>query len=190
MKNAEASAYEMIMNMILSRSCGPGDRLVELEIAEQAGLSRTPVRNAMRQLAAEGLLENRGNKGCYIPQLTPQDMAEVFKIRGFLEGKAALEAAYNRTDEDLKKLHSFLDMEKEYYRKGSLKEYASVNDKFHLFLGKLSKNSYIEKFSRQAFLRSGLYIFYFDRFYAPSEHGELLRDPAQSVSCIEHEKIF
>ena len=65
-KSAENLAYEAILEMILSKEFSPGDRLVESEIAERLNLSRTPVRNVMRQLVAEGLLEVKENKGCYI----------------------------------------------------------------------------------------------------------------------------
>lgn len=84
-KSAENLAYEAILEMILSKEFSPGDRLVESEIAERLNLSRTPVRNVMRQLVAEGLLEVKENKGCYIPKLTPQDMYEVFKARAYME---------------------------------------------------------------------------------------------------------
>ena len=189
MKNAEAIAYNMIINMVLSRSYAPGDRLVESEIAERVGLSRTPVRNAMRQLAAEGLLETRGNKGCFIPRLSPEDMSEVFKVRAFLEGMAALEAAHARTEKDLVLLKNLLKEEKTFYREGKIQEYAAINDQFHLLLGKLSHNSYIEKYARQAFWRSGLYLFNYDRFYFPNEPTDVLRDPDKSISCIQHEQI-
>ena len=190
MHNAEMKAYDLITEMILSRKYAPGDRLIETEISENIGLSRTPIRNAMRKLAAEGLLDVRGNKGCYIPKLSPEDMAEVFKARAYLEGKVAMEAAYCRTEKDIEQMLDLLNQEKEYYSQGRHKEYAAVNDKFHLLLGKMARNNYIEKFMRQVFWRSGLYIFYFDRFYAPPINEEILRDPSKSVSCVEHEKIL
>jgi len=189
MKTAEATAYKSIMDMILSRSFAPGDRLVETEIAEKLHMSRTPIRNVMRMFIAEGLLETKGSKGCYIPQLTPEDMAAVFKARAFLEGKAALEATYSRTNQDIKRLQDLLESEKQKYREGALEEYAEINREFHLLIAEISHNEYIEKFTRQVFWRSGLYIFYFDRFYAPLKPTELLRDPSKSVSCNQHEQI-
>ena len=189
MKNAESIAYESIIGMILSRNYAPGDRLVETELAESLGLSRTPIRNVLRQLVAEGLLEARGNKGCYIPQLSPEDMNSVFKTRALLEGRAAMEAAFCRTDEDVDMLKSLLDEEKEKYSQDKRKEYAAVNNKFHLLLAKLSKNAYIERYVKQVYWRAGLYTFYFDRFYVPPAPIKLPRDPSSSISCTEHEQI-
>jgi len=190
MSTAESKAYEMIVGMILSRSFAPGDRLVESEIAQEIGLSRTPIRSAMRQLAAEGLLETRDNKGCYIPRLSPKDMNEVFKARAYIEGKLAFEAAYARTDDDISLMKQLLAEDKLYYSERRHREYAEVNKKIHLMLGKIARNSYLERFARQLFWRSELYIFFFDRFYVPTEADGLLRDPSKSVSCTEHDGIF
>lgn len=189
MKTAEETAYESIIEMILSRSYAPGDRLVESELAETLKLSRTPIRNVLRQLAAEGLLEVRGNKGCYIPGLSPEDMAMVFSARAHLEGKAAMGAAYCRTEQDIDTLKELLAKEKVSYEKGDKKSYAAFNDQFHLLIAKMCGNKYIEKFTRQVFWRTGLYVFYFDRFYVPSDPNELLRDPDKSISCCQHDEI-
>lgn len=187
--NAEERAYGEVMEMILSRKYAPGDRLVEAELAKEMGLSRTPVRNALRQLVAEGLLENRNQKGCYIPRLTPQDMRETFQARIFLEGKAAMEAARFRSDQEAGMLLGILASEKEYYRNGQVKDYTQANKDFHLSIAAMAHNAYIEKFVHQTFWRSELYIFFFDRFYRPELSDEILRDPNKSVSCREHEKI-
>jgi DNA-binding GntR family transcriptional regulator len=187
--NAEERAYGEVMEMILSRKYAPGDRLVEAELAKEMGLSRTPVRNALRKLVAEGLLENRNQKGCYIPRLTPQDMQETFQARIFLEGKAAMEAARFRNDGEAAMLLAILKREKEYYRNGRVKDYTQANKEFHLSIAAMARNAYIEKFVHQTFWRSELYIFFFDRFYRPELSDEILRDPNKSVSCREHDKI-
>lgn len=187
--SAEDKAYGLLMDMILSRKYAPGDRLVEAELAKEMGLSRTPVRNALRMLIAEGLLENRNQKGCYIPRLTPQDMRETFQARIFLEGKAAMEAARFRTDEEAARLRDIIDREKEYYRCGQVPDYTQANKDMHLSIAAMARNSYIEKFVHQTFWRSELYIFFFDRFYRPELSDEVLRDPQKSFSCREHERI-
>ncbi|WP_303322267.1 GntR family transcriptional regulator [Cloacibacillus evryensis] len=188
-KSAENLAYEAILEMILSKEFSPGDRLVESEIAERLNLSRTPVRNVMRQLVAEGLLEVKENKGCYIPKLTPQDMYEVFKARAYMEGHASLEAASCRTEADIQLLEEMIHKERAFYSEGKLKEYSEVNNAFHLSIARICKNTYIEKFTRQLFWRSELYIFHFDRFYTPTNPKELLRNPDESISCSQHLQI-
>lgn len=189
MPTAEERAHQRIIELILSRAYAPGDRLIESELAQAFGLSRTPIRNALRQLVAEGLLEAHDGKGCYVPKLTPEDMRDTFKARIYLEGKAALEAAQSRTEEDLRYVRDLLEREKDHYRTGQLQEYTDINKEFHLLLAAMAHNPYIERFVRQTFWRSELYIFFFDRFYVPEEPDRPLRDPSQSRSCQEHERI-
>lgn len=177
------------MEMLLSRKYAPGDRLVEAELAGEMGLSRTPVRNSLRKLIAEGLLESRNHKGCFIPRLTPEDMRETFQARIFLEGKAAMEAARFRSEEEANRLGDILEREKDYYRCGQLQAYTDANKQIHFSIASMAHNGYIEKFVRQTFWRSELYIFFFDRFYRPEFANEILRDPDKSTSCLEHEKI-
>jgi len=75
------SLREQIINGILQ----PQEKLVEAEIARKFGLSRGPVREALRQLAVEGLVDYCPNKGCTVALLSPQDAYEVFFLRGSLE---------------------------------------------------------------------------------------------------------
>ncbi|WP_300525158.1 GntR family transcriptional regulator [Aminiphilus sp.] len=187
--SAEDRAYHQIVERVLSHHFAPGDRIIESELAEALGLSRTPVRNALRKLIAEGLLENRDNRGCFIPKLTPMDMREVFEARISLEGQAAGAAAGRIIPEDVAFLRVLLEREKELYRCGDISGYAAANKDLHLSIASLAKNAYLEKFIRQTYWRSELYVFFFDRFYIPPGGEAPLRDPEKSVSCREHDCI-
>lgn len=188
--SAEERAHREIIKLILSQKYAPGDRLVEAELAQEMGLSRTPVRNALRKLIAEGLLENQDNKGCVIPKITPSDMESVFSIRTLLEGRAAAAAAKLATDADIDQLKKLLATERELYSQGSMEPYTEINQQIHLGIGTLSRNDYLERFIRQAFWRAELYIFFFDRFYIrPGGTEPPLRDPDKSQSCREHARL-
>lgn len=188
--SAEERAHREIIKLILSQKYAPGDRLVEAEMAQELGLSRTPVRNALRKLIAEGLLENQDNKGCVIPKITPSDMESVFSVRTLLEGRAAAAAAKLATDADIDQLKKLLATERELYSQGSMEPYTEINRQIHLGIGTLSRNDYLERFIRQAFWRAELYIFFFDRFYIrPGGAEPPLRDPDKSQSCREHARL-
>lgn len=187
---AEDKAYQGILNMILSKRFHPGDRLIENELAEELGLSRTPVRNALKRLTALGLLDSRSNKGCYVPRLDPQDMFEIFESRRLIESYAAGEAAIKVSDEELRYLENLLEREKQSYSEGNTRTYTEINNEFHSSISVFARNRYIERFFKQAFWRSELYIFFFDRFYWSNEEtGELLRDPSKSSSGQQHREI-
>jgi len=187
---AEERAHREILRLIVSQRYAPGDRIFENELAEELGLSRTPIRNALRKLLAEGILENEGGLGCFIPKLTPSDMENVCQTRILLESRAAAIAAKTATRVEVERLEALLREEQDFYQAGQQDLYTAVNERLHLGIASLSKNDYLERFTRQVFWRSALYTFFFDRFYGnvpPRE--EPLRDPSKSRSCQEHRAL-
>lgn len=81
--------FETIRNAIISGDIKPGERLMEVQMAEALGVSRTPVREAIRKLELEGLVIMLPRKGAYIADLSVKDLTEVMEIRASLEGLAA-----------------------------------------------------------------------------------------------------
>ncbi len=190
--DAEERAYSEILHAIVGQRYMPGDRLTEAKVAEDLNMSRTPVRSALKKMAACGMLEYVKNIGCRVPVLTPYDMESVFQTREILEAKAAALATMWATNVEVEKLFKLLDEEKELYRKGDAAAYAGVNERLHLGIGALSRNIYVERYLSQCYWRSELYIFFFDRFY---DNGAIstrkkLRDPMESKSCREHDAVI
>lgn len=97
---------DRVRSAILSGQFGPGERVPQDELAQQLGVSRMPVREALRILESEGLVELRPHRGAVVVDLLPEDIAEVFEIRAMLEGKAAALAAPNLTDDTLARLRA------------------------------------------------------------------------------------
>jgi DNA-binding GntR family transcriptional regulator len=117
-------------------------------------------------------------------------MENVFHARILLESRAAAIAAKTATRVEIERLQALLREERELYLAGEQERYTAINEQLHLGIAALSKNDYIERFARQTFWRSELYIFFFDRFYVslpPRE--EPLRDPSKSQSCREHQNL-
>lgn len=81
--------FETIRNAIISGDLKPGERVMEVQMAESLGVSRTPVREAIRKLELEGLVIMLPRKGAYVSDLTVKDLTEVLEIRASLEGLAA-----------------------------------------------------------------------------------------------------
>jgi DNA-binding GntR family transcriptional regulator len=90
-------AYGALRAGILAGRYGFGERLGEIEIAAELGLSRTPVREALRRLGSEGLVEVLPNRGCRVRIWTAQDLDETYELRALLEGLAARRAAARMT---------------------------------------------------------------------------------------------
>lgn len=95
------STYRQLRDAIVEGRLGPGDRLVEQRIAADLGVSRTPVREAIRALAAEGLVVTEVNRGAVVRPLDARDIHDVYEVRARLEGLAAALAAERHRPEDL-----------------------------------------------------------------------------------------
>ena len=95
---------DLLRREIVELRLRPGQRLVERELVEQIGVSRTTVREVIRQLSAEGLVTTIPQKGAIVAIPSPKEAAEVYEVRALLEGAAAKECAQNATEEHLRAL--------------------------------------------------------------------------------------
>lgn len=96
-----ASAYDLIRAAIVENRYAPGQRLIEQRVAEEFGLSRTPVREALRRLEAEGLVVSERNRGASVRPMSPTEVVDLYGLRIRLESYAAELAAERATPEDL-----------------------------------------------------------------------------------------
>ena len=108
-ERAVDAVYQALLHAIVSYSLKPGERLNVEELAEKMGVSLTPVRGAIQQLATEGLVEIRPRSGTFVATLSVQDIDETFKIRCALECLAAEEAARSIRPEELERLKELLE---------------------------------------------------------------------------------
>ncbi|MGI6110081.1 MAG: GntR family transcriptional regulator [Eubacteriaceae bacterium] len=96
--------FDTIRNAIVRGDLKPGQRLMEVQLAQELGVSRTPVRESIRKLELEGLVKMVARKGAYVTPLTIDDLEEMMEIRRALEALAAELAAKNATDEQIEEL--------------------------------------------------------------------------------------
>lgn len=124
---------EAIVNGILE----PGERMMEIQLAEEMGVSRTPVREAIRKLELEGFVVMIPRKGAYVAGVSYKDVKDVFEIRATLEGLAAGLAAEKATDDEIEQIERVLHYEKE---PDSLEAMVQADTDFHALLYKASRN--------------------------------------------------
>ena len=106
-----ADAYDALFEAMISGRLKPGDRLREAEIAKMLGVSRTPVREAMRRLEVEGLLVHQPRKGVIIRELDHSAVTELYLVRVTLEGMAAREAARHASEVEIEALQDMVAAE-------------------------------------------------------------------------------
>lgn len=132
--------FESLREAIISAQLRPGERLMEIQLAEEMGVSRTPVREAIRKLELEGLVVMIPRKGAYVAGLSLKDIVDVFEIRGALEGLAAELAAERITDNELEELERYLVKISDEIEKGDLEKVVATDTDFHSILYQASRN--------------------------------------------------
>lgn len=135
---------ELLRSRIFSHELAPGGWIDEQAIAEELGISRTPMREALKVLASEGLVVLKPRRGCYVAQLSEQDLDEVFPIMALLESRCAFEAARKASDEDvarLEVLHQELEL---FASQGDADRFFAVNDAFHGALQDIAGNGWLK----------------------------------------------
>ncbi|MET9905849.1 GntR family transcriptional regulator [Streptomyces sp. NPDC006476] len=128
---------------IISGRLGPGDRLVERELAERLGVSRVPVREAIRALVAEGFVHFETPRRTVVRRLTPNDVRELFELREALEVYAAGLAAAKATPEDLAEVESLLDRAAAATEAGDAEAITDINSRLHDRIVAMAGNSLI-----------------------------------------------
>lgn len=129
--------FEHIESDILSGKYQRGEILTESRLCAELGVSRTPIREALRRLEQEHLIEETG-KGSVVVGITEKDLADIFMIREQLEGMVAALAAENRTEEQLEKLKEALELQEFYLQKSDAEHIKYMDNKFHNTVYKLS----------------------------------------------------
>ena len=147
MKNYKSTSladqvFDKLENDIIQGVYQRGELLTELKLVEQLGVSRTPIREALRRLEQERLIEDTG-KGSRVLGITKEDLEDIMNIRERIEGLAAYYAALNMTPEGLKELSHIVDLQEFYFSKQDKEHLRQVDDQFHDMICILSKRSVI-----------------------------------------------
>lgn len=129
--------FEHLENDILSGKYQRGEILTESKLSAELGVSRTPIREALRRLGQEHIIEESG-KGSVVIGINEKDLADIFMIRKSLECQAAALSAQNRSEEQLKELKEALEFQEFYLEKHDAEQIKLMDSRFHETLYKLT----------------------------------------------------
>ena len=172
--------FETLRDAIIRQVLKPGERLMEIQLADEMGVSRTPVREAIRKLELEGLVVMVPRKGAYVAGVSMKDIHEVYEVRSALEMLAVTLAAERITDEELDALERQVlrESEEESKKDGSLDNIIYIDSSFHDIIYQAAHNQRLVQFVN--ILQEQL-----QRFRAAS-----LARPGRSKTALEeHKKI-
>jgi DNA-binding GntR family transcriptional regulator len=146
MSDATTRAYEAIRGGILEGRFAAGSALREEQLATEIGVSRTPVREALHRLLADGLVNSVPNSGTFVSDLTEDDLHETFELRSMLEAYVARKAALRISEEQLAELEALADkMERLAPQDGDkLEDFGRLNNDFHLLILQASGSRLLE----------------------------------------------
>jgi len=135
-----AVVFDDLERAIIAGEYQAGDSLSELMLSEKYGVSRTPVREALRQLELEGLVQLIPNKGATVVGVSEKDIDDIYAVRIRIEGLAARLCAENAVEEELQALERLVDLQEFYLLKGKPEQLWQLDGEFHNTIFKASRN--------------------------------------------------
>jgi DNA-binding GntR family transcriptional regulator len=134
---------ERLRSRIFAHELAPGGWIDEQALAKEYGISRTPLREALKVLASEGLVVLKPRRGCYVTELSEQDIDEVFPVMAMLEGRVAEEAARRITDADFSRISAIHDELERQAAANDADRFFEANQRFHSALQEIAGNRYL-----------------------------------------------
>ena len=175
--------FKTLREAILRGDLKPGERLMELQLASKLGVSRTPIREAIRMLEQEGLAVTVPRKGAEVARMTLKDMEDVLEIREALDELAAQIACERISSEQMNRL---MDTKKEFERilaSGEVKEIADVDVKFHDIIYEATDNAKLVYLLNN--LREQLFRYRVEYLKNPENYPALIQEHEAIVSALE-----
>jgi DNA-binding GntR family transcriptional regulator len=168
---------EVLRQRIFSHELAPGSWIDELKIAEEIGISRTPMREALKVLAAEGLVTMKVRRGAYVTEISEKDLREVYHMLALLESDAAAVVARTASSAQLEKLQMLHDALEDSSQ--DREQFFAVNERFHMELLALADNRWRDQMV--ADLRKVMKL---------SRHDSLLKQGRIANSLQEHRTLM
>lgn len=170
--------FEKIREDVLNGRYEPGEKIVEAKLAEELGVSRTPVREALKQLELDGLVENIPNRGVIVKGISDQDIDDIYTIRMAIEGIAAKWSVERMDQSELQNLQDIYELMEFYTFKKDVDKIFELNTRFHETIYQATKSRYLEHVLKD-----------FQIFIKSSRNESLKSEGRMEQSLEEHRKI-
>jgi DNA-binding GntR family transcriptional regulator len=163
-----------LRDLIFAGELGPGAFIDEVALCEQFNISRTPLREALKVLKAEGLVRHEPRRGSFVYEVTERDLDEIFPVIALLEGRCAFEAARKATDRDIEQLQVLHNRLQDHAQAGRISDYYATNVLIHEAIIELADNRWLANLI--ADLRKILKLARLQQLRAPGRLGQSLQE--------------
>lgn len=170
---------EILRNRILQGEYEIGEKLTESKIAAELKVSRTPIRDAFRQLEKEQLVEYIPNKGCFAKGFSKEDMRDIYVVRKAVEELAIRQVVYRADDEDIRKLSEQLDRMRIYTEQNSYDKLLQANEEFHKMIYSLTGSRFLNRIMKT-----------YQEYVHLARRETLKKDEDLPQIYLEHEALF
>ena len=178
-KSLTSLIFDKVRDDVLNGVYKSDEKIIEAKVAEEMGVSRTPVREALKQLELEGLVENIPNRGVVVKGVTPQDIEDIYTMRLSIEGIAARWSIERMSSELLDDMREIYELMEFYTSKGDIDKIFELNTKFHEVIYKSACSRYLEHILSD-----------FQQFIKTTRRKSLAADGRMKEALIEHKKIL
>ena len=175
--------FQTLRQAILYGTLVPGERLMEIHLADQLGVSRTPVRDAVRMLELEGLVKMIPRRGAVVAQISRQDLEDVLEVRGMLEELAVRKACVNMGRAEIGRLKEAAERFREALSGGDTLECAKADELFHKIINESTGNRRLNQILNN--LNEQIFRYRVENLKDASTHEALLLQHQEICSALQ-----
>jgi DNA-binding GntR family transcriptional regulator len=151
-----------------------GDRIIETELCDSLGISRTPLREALRILSSEGLIDVIPNKGAHVAQPSMRDVREMFEVMSILEGVCARVAAEKMTDGKFAKIEKLHQKLEKHFAEKDAEKYLNANQDYHVLVQEMAGNKVLDEVVNG--LRQKILLYRYRQLYQQDRFNDSIKE--------------
>ncbi|MCR5396219.1 MAG: GntR family transcriptional regulator [Lachnospiraceae bacterium] len=175
--------FNTLRDSILKGELEPGERLMEIHLANKLGVSRTPIREAIRMLEQEGLAVTIPRKGAQVAKMTEKDLQDVLEIRDALDELAVLNACKNMTEDYISQLRSSMVAFKNAADRGNVRDIVEADEQFHNVIYKAADNPKLMVIIQN--LKEQMYRYRYEYVKDNANYAQILQEHAEIIAGLE-----
>ena len=179
--------FQTLRAAILKGELEPGERLMEIHLANKLGVSRTPVREAIRMLEQEGLAVTIPRRGAHVAKMTEKDLQDVLEIRDVLDALAATNACQHMTDELYAELEAAMDDFEKAIAGKDVRSIVEADEKFHNVIYKAADNPKLDQMVQN--LKEQMYRFRYEYVKDKADYDNLIREHSKIMEGLQKRDV-